>query len=143
VVHLHKLYHVAPSRDRENDGFTNLDRSHVIAIDNDGIRDLTEKSSIVNDSEVDPGGCGGRLDRILAGAWRRWVSGSLRVGRRLVNGCAAFSTKMGAVFEQFAALGTVPDSCSALSAKARAIFERLPAFHAICHQRPSKRIVIQ
>src|ERR1039458_5639082 len=116
---------MAPSRDRENDGFTNLDRSHVIAIDNDGIRDLTEKSPIVNDCEVDPGGCCGRLDRIPAGAWRRLVSGSLRIGRRLVDGGAAFSTKVGAIFEHLAAFGAVLDSRSALSAKARAIFEQL------------------
>src|SRR5208282_1281758 len=110
---------MSPGRDRENNGFANLDRSHVIAIDNDGIRDLTEKPSIVNDGEVDPGGCGGRLDRISTDAWRRLVSGSLKIGRRWVDGGAALTTKHRITLNHLAAFGAVLDRRSALGAKAR------------------------
>jgi hypothetical protein len=61
----------------------------------------------------------------------------------VVDGGAAFSTKVGAIFEHLAALGTVLDSGSALTAKARAIFERLPAFRAVWHQHASKRKVVR
>jgi hypothetical protein len=61
----------------------------------------------------------------------------------LVDGGAAFSTKVGAIFEHLDAFGTVLDSRSALTAEGRAISKWLAAFRAVWHQHASKQKVVR